>query len=467
MNLKTAIIGIFVFIGFSGAHAQFGNFLQQLQKAIPQSGSALPAIPGGAATGNKQNIADQMCAQRVGAIGSSNGQIDRGLIASEFKIADPNRFQDDFYQAFKRKNISKTFPDVTFFQASFESKKVRAIYDTFLAYPEEAALVEMIKISKASDQQESGDALMALLFLHLQAPNLSASPNRWSEIYQQALKIEHWTVTEFRARLHAYGEYNTSKNIRTAVGYLVQAARIKDSHQSSEGRYEFDTLNYETIHYATAADIYKDPEAPNRQQFEALAKMELQSKTAQIAFEKQLPNTKIGRVFKRVSEINREIGESGIKMLETAKQGNQGEQQKASYESVTATDGAKSTFIFHGDPNNEKLLVQTLKDPNAKFNADQEQLLKSSLLKRHIAQELLSTTYMDLSLMMRSNLSRGDLVAVTAPLGALKEANDALIKSCITTSRIEQAMRSRNIPTLSDNEKSMEKSKQLAVFEKD
>ena len=155
-----------------GAHAQFGNLMQQLQKLqVPgQQTGVAPSAGGGksAAKGGGMTPSDQWCRQQVGALG--NMKIDTGVIASEFKIQELEALQDEFMKVFRNDRINKTFPSAKFFQASFETKKVRAIYDTFLAFPEPETLAALIQISRASDQQERADALMALTFLHLQAP---------------------------------------------------------------------------------------------------------------------------------------------------------------------------------------------------------------------------------------------------------------------------------------------------------
>ena len=114
------------------AQAQFGNLLQQLQKLQPagqQSQGVLPTMGGGNSSAKGGlTPSDQWCSQQVGALGRM--KIDTGGIASEFKVSELEALQDDFTTALRRDKISKTFPSARFFQASFETKKVRAIYDT-------------------------------------------------------------------------------------------------------------------------------------------------------------------------------------------------------------------------------------------------------------------------------------------------------------------------------------------------
>ena len=202
------------------ANAQFGNFLQQLQKSLPSSGQqapgGTPAFGGmGAAPKGGLMPSDQWCSQQVGVLGGM--KVDTGLLATEFKVPELEALQDQFMAALRNDKISKTFPSARFFQASFETKKVRAIYDTFLAFPEPDTLAALIQISRASDQQEKADALMALAFLQLQAPNLAISPNRWRENLQGALGTEHFTSLVFKARMSAYGEYGPKNLSKTSL----------------------------------------------------------------------------------------------------------------------------------------------------------------------------------------------------------------------------------------------------------
>ena len=127
----------------------------------------MPSMGGsGGGKGGGLKPSDQWCNEQAGVL--ARMKIDKGVIGSEFKVADLESLQDEFQKAFRRANISKTFPNAKFFQASFETAKVRAIYDNFLAFPEPDTLAALIQLSRANDQQERSDALMALVFLHLQ-----------------------------------------------------------------------------------------------------------------------------------------------------------------------------------------------------------------------------------------------------------------------------------------------------------
>ena len=243
------------------ANAQLDDLFKELGNILPgkPAGNAAPNMPSvpGAAPKKAGGLmpSDQWCKQQAGSIAGM--KINKDIIASEFKIADLEGLQDVFQKAFNKGKINKTFPSAKFFQASFETKKVRAIYDTFLAFPEPDPLAALIQLSRSSDEQERGDALMALVFLHLQASEASISPTRWSELHQAALKKEHYTAIEFRARINAYGELGP-KNLAQSLGDLVSAGSLKNTYSQGRGgmKKEFDIQNYGVIHTATAKDIF-------------------------------------------------------------------------------------------------------------------------------------------------------------------------------------------------------------------
>jgi hypothetical protein len=70
-------------------------------------------------------------------------------------------------------------------------------------------------------------------------------------------------------------------------------------------------------------------------------------------------------------------------------------------------------------------------------------LLKQAQEQRMASQGLIAQAQQEIGQIM-SNAMNGGFVQMTAPLPALKAVNNALIKSCIITSKWEQAMRSKD-----------------------
>jgi hypothetical protein len=436
----------------SVSHAQFGNLLQQLQKLqVPGQapGQAPGQMPGmGAPTANKGQgglmPSDQWCNQQAGVLAKM--KIDTGVIGTEFKVASLESLQDEFQAAFRQTNLSKTFPHARFFQASFETVKVRSIYDNFLAFPEPETLAALIQISKGQDQQERADALMALAFLQLQAPQLAISKDRWRELHRAALASEHFTALVFRARINAYGEFGP-KNLNQALGDLVSAGGLKQKYRQNDGgpQKEFDKQNYELIHSATAKDIYNnEPNMPYRQQWQGPAQMAMQIEQAQQSYARQLPNTRVGRMYAEASRINNESVEIGNNIIKKTQGGNQLAGQLEGLKSLRESAPGEKPVFEDVSPEIQAMQIKMIAKAGS-VDDEQKRMLAQAQEKRLVAQGIISQSYSELLSMLMANMS-GDMVKMAAPLPALTQANNALIQSCIISTKWEQAMRAKDVP---------------------
>ncbi len=446
-KFKTSILAISFFAGMPLlAHAQFGNLMQQLQKIQPPApgGGAPQAMGGGVSGRSKGGLApsDQWCNQQVGALGRM--KVDTSLIASEFNVPELDALQDQFLAALKKERINKTFPSARFFQASFETKKVRGIYDSFLAFPEPETLAALIQISRGQDQQERADALMALTFLHLQAPALSINKDRWFNLYQSALGVEHFTALVFRARMNAYGEYG-AKNLQQALGDLVAAGNLPTQYSQSDGRKEWDTQNYQLIHTATAKDIYfNEPNMPYRQQWQGAAQMGMQIEQAQKAYASQLPNTRVGRMYAVASKINDESIEIGNNIIRKTQGGNQLVGQLESQKSLRESAPGEKPVFADVSPEVQAAQLKMIGKAGS-LDDEQKRMLMQAQEKRLVAQGIIAQSYGELMQMLMANMG-GGMVKMAAPLPALTQANNALIQSCIISAKWEQAMRAKDVP---------------------
>jgi hypothetical protein len=431
------------------AQAQFGNLLQQLQKMqVPNQGGGgqMPSMGGsGGGKGGGLKPSDQWCNEQAGVL--ARMKIDKGVIGSEFKIADMEALQDEFQKALKRTNISKTFPNARFFQSSFETVKVRAIYDNFLAFPEPDTLAALIQLSRANDQQERSDALMALVFLHLQAPELSVSKDRWRELYQKAISTEHYTALVFRARLNAYGEFGP-KNLNQATGDLVAAGNLKSKYRQSDGGppKEFDNQNYEVIHTATAKDLfYNEPNMPYRQQWQGPAQNGMQIEQAQQAYARQLPNTRVGKMYAEANKINQESIEIGNNIIRKTQGGNQLAGQIESLKSLRESAPGEKPVFEDVSPEVQAMQIKMFAKVGT-VDEEQKKMLVQAQEKRLVAQGIIAQSYSEIFSIMMSTAMSGDIGKMLAPLPALTQANSALIQSCIISTKWEQAMRAKDIP---------------------
>jgi len=432
------------------ANAQFDNLLKDLANIkLPAkpAGNAAPNItPTPVGTPGKSGglmPSDQWCRQQVGSI--EGIKISNDIIKTEFKISDLDGLQDVFLKGMSKGKINKTFPSAKFFQASFETKKVRAIYDTFLAFPEPETLAALIQISRSTEEQERGDALMALAFLHLQVPEASVSPVRWSELHQAALKNDHYTAIVFRARVNAYGELGV-KNIGSSLADLVGAGNLKSSYSKPRGeKKEFDIQNYGLVHTATAKDIFlNEPNMPYRQQWEGPAQMGLQIEAAQKSFAERLPTTRVGKMFAEAAKYNAESIAIGDDIIKATQGGNQLEGQLLSIKSLKASAQGEKPVFEDISPEVQAAQIKMFAKVGT-LDDTQKKMLATAQEKRLVAQNIISQSYGDLMQVMTANLG-GDLVQMAAPLPALSAANNSLIQSCLISAKWDQAMRAKDVP---------------------
>jgi hypothetical protein len=439
------LLATFLVVVPLAAKAQFGNLMQQLQKlqSPAAQGSIQPLQPGGARKGNGMAPSDQWCSQQVGALGRM--QVDTAVIASEFKVPDLEALQDEFQKALRKDKISKTFPSARFFQASFETKRVRAIYDSFLAFPEPETLAALIQLSRAQDQQERSDAQMALTFLHMQAPELSINKDRWWNLYQSALGVEHFTALVFRARVNAYGEYG-AKDLGQALGDLVSAGNLRSQYGQGGGMSkEFDTQNYQIIHTSTAKDIYfNEPKMPYRQLWQGPAETAMQIEQAQLAYSRQIPNTRVGRMYAEANKINAESIEIGNSIIKKTRDGNQLTGQLESLKSLRANAPGEKQVFEDISPEVQSSQIKMIAKMGS-FDDEQKKMLVQAQEKRLTAQGIISQSYSELLGMLMANMG-SDMVKMAAPLPVLTQANNALIQSCIISAKWEQAMRAKDVP---------------------
>jgi hypothetical protein len=443
------------------AFAQFEGLLNAINKISNESG-LLNALPGNIFNPNSQNSnlnnntvntttssnssqyrsASYWCETQVGLLNGVN--TDTSVIASEFNIQNTEEVQDLFVKAFKKSNNSKTFPDLRFFQSSFETKQVRSIYDNFVSYPEPETLAALIHISRDRNGQEAQDALMALTFIHLQANHLSISKDRWRQLHQRALTVENFPALVFKGRMYAYGEYE-NKDLAVALGALQNAGELRDQYRNSSGyKKEFDNQNYQIIHTKTIKDILKtEANIPYKDQLMSVASIAIDIERAQEQFEKNMPNTKIGKMFADAAVFNQESIAIGNSIVNKSKVGNQLIAQIGNLKSIQNRND-KSKLVFEDiSPEIHRAQIEMIAKTD-QFDDTQKALLLQAQEKRLIAQGVIFKTHAEINKIMQNSFA-GGLVAMAAPLPALKQANNSLIQSCIISAKWEQAMRAREI----------------------
>ena len=433
--------------------------MQQIQQMQRQQGgqgggqaapAGLPGFPGrgapagGQAQRGKTAAPDQWCAEQAGTLRGM--KVDTGVIASEFNIPNLESLQDEFHKAFQREQVSKTFPHARFFKASFETKRVRSIYDSFLAFPEPDTLAALIQLTRTNDRQEAGDASMALAFLHLQAPHLSANPNKGREWVQRMIGQQHYTAQVFRARVHGFGEM-APKNLNDALGALQTAGSLEQQYRRSGDsgmRMEFDSQNYGTVLNATVRDLLQaEPNLPNRKTWEGQGQLSAQIDAAQRAYAQRFPRTALGKTYQEIAAVNMRAIDMGNQLIARSQGGNQLAGQLASVESLKSSQqGERQTFVYmHPEAQANQLRMFS---KVGQLDPEQRQMAALAQELRLNAQGMLSTAFGQL--VAETAGSFGDIVKMAAPLEAYRTAYDGLIQSCVITTKWEQALRARDVP---------------------
>jgi len=391
---------------------------------------------------------DSWCKQQTALLAGKKPNT--ALIAEEFKIANLESLQDEFIDRLARPSASKAFVGANYWRSSFETVKVRALYDSFLAFPEPDVLAILIEMSrKASDQQEKNDARMAVAFIHFAAPELSVNPNRAMELFKSA-GSEHWTALVYKARLNGYGEEGVKQNIQAALGYLVQAGSKKSEYMQSRGRFEFDKNNYEVPYnrLAFAITASEPGKYPAWEQFNpTLQKID----AAQANYMARWSSTRAGKFSGNAMKSNDESLALGEQVIKMSQSGNANEGALANIQSLRAAKaGDKQTFVSV-DPKADAMMLKMLKQ-SGELNGEQVKLLAQAQVKRYEAQGLIAQVQMDLASQLfggtGSNQNGEDDMFVRAGmlLPAMAQAQEALIRSCVISTKWEQAMRAKNVP---------------------
>ena len=474
----------------TSAHAQFDQFLRGLQKEIQKVAPPL----GGARAGvnqlggliNPERI-EQSCREmfigKEHEVRQDRALIDKSSIASEFKVPDLDRLQELFFNEFRRRNLTKTFPHADFFVFEFETPLVNTLYQSFLAFPEAETLAFIIQLSKSKDRQFKGDALMALSFIHLQAPKLSISDRRWRELFAEALRdpIKNYVAYTFAARVSLFGELD-AKNSANADRYLSEARNhetaVKSSAQSKEsmihlaGNYAvWDRTNFAEVWQMTLKELMRiEPSiaaryAKGKAQFQSLLGLNLDRLEAQQqAYAKSFPQTRAGKMAREVDKLNQETANIGVTLIGATQGGNQALGELKSFESLVRKEQGDRAVYVANPAERDAFIFRLAQKTNAlaagKADPKAVQLFMQAQEKRYQAQALLFTAQMELL-----NDQSGD--GLLAKVEPMKQLQRAFVSSCQLSTKWELAMRSRDIPAIDKNKVVAEVGSKASMYKDD
>lgn len=172
--------------------------------------------------------------------------------------------------------------------------------------------------------------------------------------------------------------------------------------------------------------------------------MGLQIEQAQKAYERQLPNTRIGRMYAEAGKVNAESIEIGNNIIKRTQGGNQLLGQIESLKSLRESASGEKPVFADVSPEVQAAQIKMISKLGS-LDEEQKKMLMLAQEKRLVAQGIISQSFAELIQMMMANMG-GGMVKMAAPLPALTQANNALIQSCIISAKWEQAMRAKDVP---------------------
>ena len=391
---------------------------------------------------------DSWCKAHAGLLAGK--KINTALIAEEFNIKELDSLQDAFIDLVDKPSSMRAYGSPKLWRSSFETVKVRGLYDAFVAFPEPAMLAVIIDMSRnAADAQEKNDARMALAFIHLMGTHLSVKPDRWNELHKQAGN-DHWTALVFKARLYAYGEHGLKPDAKSALGFLLQAGSKKNEYLQSRGRYEWDKSNYEIPYNNLVVEITSSAPGkyPAFEQFNGLiAKVE----AAQKQYMARWPHSRPGKLSQLANQANQESLDLGVKILSLSQSDNAGSGAVANVMSLRDSKAGERPTFAYIDPKVESMTLAMMKQ-SGDLNGDQKKLLEQAQQKRYLAQGVIAQASADLAAQFFGGMAGAsggidDIFVRTFMLvPAIMQTQTALIQSCAISTKWEQAMRAKSVP---------------------
>jgi hypothetical protein len=183
---------------------------------------------------------------------------------------------------------------------------------------------------------------------------------------------------------------------------------------------------------------------PYRAQWQGPAQMGMQIEQAQQAYARQLPNTRVGRMYADASKINDESIAIGNNIIKKTQGGNQLAGQLESQKSLRENAPGEKPVFADVSPEVHSAQLRMINKAGG-LDDEQKMMLAQAQEKRLVSQGIIAQSYSELLQMLMANMG-GDMVKMAAPLPALTQANNALIQSCLISAKWEQAMRAKDIP---------------------
>jgi len=358
-----------------------------------------------------------------------------GLVQQEFNMPAEQLFTR-FKESLKaNRAISHAFPNAEFYVNEFETRRIQALYASFVAYPEPASLALIIdEATNSKDEQTKTDATVALAFIHLQIPEASRTPGRGQQLLDSLGNRDHYTYNVYRARRAAAGE-GVPKNVQMAMALLVRSDASTGGNPMVGGggqKIEIDRWNFR----ATRAKTIVDNDPSRRQAYVAAEAFQRQNEAA-------IPSKPYGQLLFQARTLSESAIDQAQGIIGLSQQGVGVRATFKSMDQLMEQRKTDPTTTISPDVEADRAVAAALASA-AQLSDDQKALLNEALAKRAAAVSLVAQAR---ALVLNEALgAMGDMNKSIGMLPAIKLVNEAFYGSCKVYASWEQGARVSKLP---------------------
>ena len=169
-------------------------------------------------------------------------------------------------------------------------------------------------------------------------------------------------------------------------------------------------------------------------------------------------------MYAQASQFNAESIQIGNEIIKSTQGGNQLMGQLASLESLRSKNTGEKPVFEDTSPEIHAAHIKMVAKSGT-LDERQKKMLVQAQEKRLAAQGIISKSHGELMQSLMAGM--GDMVKMAAPLPALTQANNALIQSCIISSKWEQAMRAKDVAKVDMKNVEANVGQSLAKYDKE
>jgi len=353
-----------------------------------------------------------------------------GLVQQEFNLTAEQIFTRFKESQRASQNLSYAFPNAQFYVNEFETRRIQALYASFVAYPEPASLALIIdEATNSKDEQTKTDATVALAFIHLQMPQASRSPSRGQQLLDSLGNRDHYTYNVYRARRAAAGE-GVPKNVQMAMALIVRSDASTGGNPMVGGggqKIEIDRWNFR----ATRASTIVDHDPSRRQAYVAAEAFQRQNEAA-------IPSKPYGQLLDQALSLSASAVDQGNAIVGLSQEQVTARASIRSINQLLEKRKTDPTTTISPDPDAEMKMAAQIAAADKLSDAQRAQL-NEAMAKRAAAVSLVTQAR---ALVLNEALGAlGDMNKSIGMLPAIRLVNEAFYGSCKVYASWEQGAR--------------------------